>query len=286
MGPGAPALPGREALIRQALGEDLGLAGIDLTATATVPAATPATARLVTRQDGRLAGLDLALESFRQLDPGLAVEVDGADGDAVAAGTVLARVSGAAQPILAGERVALNFLGHLSGIATATAQAVAAVDGACAICDTRKTTPGLRAAEKYAVRCGGGRNHRFALDDALLVKENHIAAAGGLGPAVRAARAQAGHMRRLAVEIEEIEQIDDALAGGADSLLFDNMAPADLSRAVARTAGRAVTEASGGLALADLPAVAGTGVDAISLGWLTHSAPALDVALELAGPAG
>jgi nicotinate-nucleotide pyrophosphorylase (carboxylating) len=204
-----------------------------------------------------------------------------ADGDQVAAGSVLAEVAGPARPILAAERVCLNLLGRLSGIAIATRALVDAVAGTgAAIVDTRKTTPGLRALEKYAVRCGGGRNHRFGLDDAILIKDNHVAIAGGVTEALVRAHAAAGHLVKIEIEIDRLEQLEPAIAGGADVVLLDNFDPDALRRAVALARGRVRLEASGGVTVETVRAVAESGVDLISVGWITHSAPALDVALD------
>jgi len=202
----------------------------------------------------------------------------------VAAGALLARVQGPTRALLTGERAALNLLGHASGIATATRAVVDAVAGTGArIIDTRKTSPGLRALEKHAVRCGGGHNHRFGLFDAVMLKDNHLVAAGGIHPAVAAVRAQVGHTVHVEVEVDDLEQVHEALAAGADSILLDNLGDDDLREAVELVAGRAITEASGGISPDRAAAVARTGVDVISLGWLTHSAPRLDVALDLQG---
>ena len=288
-----------EDLVRRALAEDLGRAG-DLTSDAVVPAETRAEAVLVARAPGRLAGLPVALAAFRLLDPSLTLAAHAADGDDVAAGAVLATVRGAARSILSAERTALNLLGHLSGIATATRDLVAAVaqvtqaataptatsttsttsHGARVVC-TRKTTPGLRALEKYAVRAGGGANHRFGLDDAVLIKDNHRVLAGGLRPAVERARRGAGHMVKIEVEVDSLAELEEALALGVDVVLLDNMPLDVLAEAVRRARGRALTEASGGIRPATAAAIAATGVDLLSVGWLTHSAPALDVALDV-----
>jgi len=276
-----------EPLVRRALDEDLGRAG-DLTTEATVPADLNAEADVVARVAGRVAGLDVAAAAFRLLDPSLVWHPRVADGEDVEAGTVLARVAGKARAILTAERTALNFLGHLSGIATATrdiARAVEEVSPGTRVADTRKTLPGLRALQKYAVRTGGGSNHRFALDDAVLIKDNHIALAGSIGTAVAAARARAGHLVKVEVEVDTLEQLEAALAAGADVVLLDNMDLDTLRLAVELTAGRAVTEASGGITPKTAPAIAATGVDLLSIGWLTHSVRNLDVALDVARPA-
>ncbi len=269
-----------EPLVRAALLEDLGRAG-DITSDAVILPGTQASAAFVARRPGIVAGLALAATSFRLTDPALCFLAEVVDGHAVQPGQVLARVAGDARAILAAERVALNFLGHLSGIATATAAIVEAIAHTRArVACTRKTTPGLRAVEKYAVRCGGGVNHRFGLDDAILIKDNHVALAGGIGPALRRARAAAGHLVRVEIEVDTLDQLAEVLAIGADAVLLDNMAPDELRRAVAMVAGRAVTEASGGITLETAPAVAETGVDLLSAGWLTHSAAVLDIGLD------
>lgn len=267
-------------VVRRALAEDIGRG--DLTSEAVIPPGAKATGRIVAKASGRIAGLAVAEHAFRSLAPEVVCVRLAADGRDVAPGDILLEVSGPARPILAAERVALNFLQRLSGIATATAQAVAAVAGTRArIVDTRKTTPGLRWLEKYAVRVGGGYNHRFGLDDAVLIKENHIAVSGGVGEAVRAAKAAVGHLIKVEVEVERLDQIPAALEAGADAILLDNMSTADMREAVRRIAGQAIVEASGGIGLERLREVAATGVDLISLGRLTHSAAALDLSLRL-----
>ena len=272
-----------EPLVRAALLEDIGRAG-DITTDAIVPAEARARTALVARQAGRIAGLDLALLAFDLLDPSIAAEVRRPDGSAVAAGDAIAILTGPARGILSAERVALNFLCHLSGIATATAAIVEAVRGHRArVTCTRKTTPGLRAVQKYAVRIGGGANHRFGLDDAVLIKDNHIAAAGGIGCAVERVRGGVGHLVKVEVEVDTLAQLDDALAAGVDAVLLDNMPPQTLRLAVARVGGRAITEASGGITPATAPAIAATGVDLMSVGWLTHSVTALDIGLDYRG---
>jgi nicotinate-nucleotide pyrophosphorylase (carboxylating) len=270
-----------EPLVRAALLEDLGRAG-DLTTDAIVPAGRRARAVLKVREKGVVAGLDLAKLAFELIDPDTNVQVEIADGAIAAPGSVVASVSGPARGILAGERTALNFLGRLSGIASATATLVAAVQGTRAkIVCTRKTTPGLRAIEKYAVRAGGGANHRFGLDDAILIKDNHIAIAGSVAQALRRARAAAGHLVKIEVEVDNLDQLEEALAEGTDAVLLDNMSLDMLAKAVAMAAGNAITEASGRITPASAPAIAATGVDLISAGWLTHSAPQLDIGLDL-----
>lgn len=267
--------------VRGALAEDLGRAG-DLTTETIVPPERRAEGRLVARAPGRICGLEVAVAAFREIDPSVEVEGRADDGIDAAAGTVLALVRGPARSLLTAERVALNFLGHLSGIATATRDLVRLAEGTGArVVDTRKTTPGLRALEKYAVRVGGGSNHRFGLDDAVLIKDNHLAVAGSVAEAVERARAAVGHLVKIEVEVDSLEQLEEALAAGVDAVLLDNMEPEMLAEAVRRVAGRAVTEASGGITASTLPAVAASGVDLISVGWVTHSAPCLDVAFDL-----
>lgn len=267
-------------LVDQALREDLGLAG-DVTSAAVIPAATRIEARLAARQPGRLAGLPVAIEVFRQLDPDIVVDIAFSDGADLQTGQIIATLTGAARPILAGERTALNVLTRLSGIATATKGAVEATgtDKARVAC-TRKTTPGLRALEKYAVRVGGGINHRFGLFDAVLIKDNHVAVAGGLRPAIERARAAVGHMMKVEVEVDRPDQLEEALDAGVDAVLLDNMTPDQIRQAVDICDGRAVLEASGGIRPDQVGDYAATGVDIISLGWLTHSAPGLDIALD------
>ena len=270
-----------EPLIREALREDLGEAG-DLTTLATIPADRRAVAALNARGEGRVAGVELARRVFAAVDPGLAVEVHAPDGAAVAAGAPVMTVRGSARSLLTAERVALNLLGHLSGVATATAALVDAVSGTGArVACTRKTLPGLRAAQKHAVLCGGGRNHRFGLHDAAMIKDNHVVAAGGIAPALAAARAALGHTVAIEVEVDRLDQLEEALSGGADVVLLDNMDTGQLREAVAAARGRAVLEASGNVTAKTVRAVAETGVDVISSGWITHSAPNLDVGLDL-----
>jgi nicotinate-nucleotide pyrophosphorylase (carboxylating) len=272
-----------EPLVRAALLEDLGRAG-DLTTDAIVPAEAQSRAALTARQAGVVAGLDLALLAFRLVDPRIEAVVERPDGSRLAPGDVIAALSGPARGLLTAERAALNFLCHLSGVATATASVVEAVRGTRAsVCCTRKTLPGLRAVQKYAVRVGGGSNHRFGLDDAVLIKDNHVAIAGGVRPAVERARVQAGHLVKIELEVDTLAQLEEALALGVDAVLLDNMAPPMLRRAVAMVAGRAVTEASGRITPQTAPEVAATGVDLISIGWLTHSATVLDIGLDHRG---
>jgi nicotinate-nucleotide pyrophosphorylase (carboxylating) len=269
-----------EPIARHALEEDLGRAG-DLTSDLTIPDDLRSKARLIARKGGTISGVVIAKCTFSLIDPALTVDIKIPDGASVQADTVLAVIEGSSRSLLTGERVALNFLGHLSGIATATRALVDAVAGTKArIVCTRKTTPGLRVLEKYAVRCGGGFNHRFGLDDAVLIKDNHLLACGGIGPAVERVRAGTGHMTRIELEVDTLAQLEEALALGVDTILLDNMTPEDLKRAVAMTNGRAKLEASGNVTLSSIRAVAETGVDYISSGALTHSAPSLDVALD------
>ncbi len=269
-------------LVTRSLAEDLGRAG-DITSNATIPADAHAEARIVARAAGCISGLDIAMKVLHRVDPGIEITKSANDGDIVDAGTVLAIAEGPARSILAAERTALNVLGHLSGIATQVAGVVAQVgDLDVRIADTRKTTPGLRAIEKYAVRCGGGMNHRFGLDDAVMIKDNHIAAVGSITNAVQAARASAGHVVRIEVEVDRLDQLEAAIEAGADIVLLDNMTPAQLQQAVAMAGGRCTLEASGGITPEHVREFAETGVDVISMGWLTHSAPNLDVALDLA----
>jgi len=269
-----------EPIVRHALEEDLGRAG-DITSELTVAPDAKASAKLVARKPGTIAGLIAAEIAFRVADPALSFAAPKPDGSTVSAGTVLAVISGPARGVLTGERVALNFAGHLSGIATATRALVDAVAGTKArvVC-TRKTTPGLRVLEKYAVRCGGGFNHRFGLDDAVLIKDNHLVAAGGIKAAIERVRAGLGHMAKIELEVDNLVQLDEALSLGVDTILLDNMAPETLRQAVAMTRGRATLEASGNVTLATVRAIAETGVDYISSGAITHSAPNLDVALD------
>ena len=269
--------------MRRALTEDLGRAG-DVTSAATIPASSQARARMVARQAGVIAGLALAEAAFHKLAPDIEIKGLVHDGAKVETGQVLMHVAGPARPILGAERVALNFVGHLSGVATATAAFIERIAHTAArMTCTRKTTPGLRALEKYAVRCGGGFNHRFGLDDAILIKDNHIAVAGGVRAALARARTAAGHLVKIEIEVDTLEELREVLAaGGADVVLLDNMDVVTLGRAVTITAGRLLTEASGGVTLDTVAAIAETGVDYISSGWMTHSAPQLDVALDIA----
>ena len=269
-----------EPAVQAALQEDLGRAG-DITSQATIPESAQARVLIRAREPGRLAGMQAARAAFRLVDPSLKIAVQKQDGDALSPGDIVAAIEGPARAILTGERVALNFLGHLSGIASCTNAIVEAVAGHKArICCTRKTTPGLRAFEKHAVRAGGGVNHRFGLDDAVLIKDNHIAVAGGVRAAVLAAKAHVGHMTKIECEVDTLEQLEEALGAGAEAILLDNMSPETLTQAVKINQGRAVLEASGRVTIDTAPAIAATGVDLISIGWITHSAPCLDLGLD------
>lgn len=266
-------------LVARALAEDLGPG--DVTTLATVPAEAQGSAAVVAREPGTVAGLPLLVAVYAAVDSRVAVQLHAKDGDAVRRGDRLATVQGPARALLTGERTALNFVQHLSGIATRTATLAGLLRGTSArLVDTRKTVPGLRALAKYAVRAGGGHNHRFGLYDGVLIKDNHIAAAGGIAAAVRRARERAPHLLRVEVEVETLDQVDEALAAGADLLLLDNMPLPLLQEAVRRCRGRALTEASGGVTEASIRAIAETGVDLISVGALTHSVTALDIGLD------
>ena len=271
-----------DAAVTRALAEDLGRAG-DVTSIATIPQATHARALVVARAAGAIAGLALVEAAFRKLAADIDIEATARDGDVVDGKTTLMSVAGSARAILGAERVALNFLGHLSGVATATAQfARRGAHTRARITCPRKTTPGLRALEKYAVRCGGGFNHRFRLDDAILIKDNHVAVAGGIAAVLARARSVAGHLVKIEIEVDTLAQLCEVLdAGGADVVMLDNMDLATLRRAVAMVGNNLVTEASGGVTLDTVAAIAETGVDYISAGWITHSAPQLDVALDI-----
>jgi nicotinate-nucleotide pyrophosphorylase (carboxylating) len=268
--------------VQRALNEDLGRAG-DITSIATIPETTHAHAILVARQTGVIAGLPLAVATFQKLSPDISIQAHFRDGGTVAAGAHVLTISGPARVVLAGERTALNFVGRLSGVATLTADYVRHTAGTkLRICCTRKTTPGLRALEKYAVRCGGGFNHRFGLDDAILIKDNHIAVAGGITAVLQRARAHAGHLVKIEIEVDTMAQLREVLDTGlADVVLLDNMDIADLAEAVKLANGRLVLEASGGVTLDSIAKIAATGVDYVSSGALTHSAPNFDVALEI-----
>jgi nicotinate-nucleotide pyrophosphorylase (carboxylating) len=268
--------------VHRALEEDLSRAG-DITSIATIPEATHAHAILIARQSGVIAGLPLAVATFQRLSPDIVIQPHFRDGGIVASGVHVLTISGPARAVLAGERTALNFVGRLSGIATLTADYVRHTAGSkLRICCTRKTTPGLRALEKYAVRCGGGFNHRFGLDDAILIKDNHIAVSGGVAPVLERARAHAGHLVRIEIEVDTLAQLRAVLDTGlADVVLLDNMDIADLTEAVKLAAGRVVLEASGGVTQGSIAKIAATGVDYASCGALTHSAPNFDVALDI-----
>lgn len=272
-----------EPLVRATLLEDLGRAG-DITSDAIVPPNVQARTALIARKPGIVAGLDFAVTAFRLIDPSIAIRIDCPDGTRLAPGDSIATISGPARGILTAERTALNFLCHLSGIATATRGVVDAIAGhrTHVVC-TRKTLPGLRAAQKYAVRVGGGSNHRFGLDDAVLIKDNHIAIAGGIRPAVERIRTHAGHMVKIELEVDTLAQLDEALSLRLDAVLLDNMDLATLRQAVGKVDGRMITEASGGIRPETALAIAASGVDLMSLGWLTHSAQALDIGLDYRG---
>jgi nicotinate-nucleotide pyrophosphorylase (carboxylating) len=269
-----------EPIVRRALEEDLGRAG-DITSDLIIPVSQSGTVKLVARAPGTIAGVSCAGCAFRLMEHSLRFDAVSHDSQTVGAGEIVAEISGSIRAILSAERVALNFLGHLSGVATATRRLVDTVAGTKArIVCTRKTTPGLRILEKYAVRCGGGFNHRLGLDDAVLIKDNHIAAAGGIMPAVERVRHGLGHMVEIEVEVDTLDQLEEALSLGIRKILLDNMTLAELTDARRRTAGRAVLEASGGITIETVRAIAETGVDYISSGAITHSARNLDVALD------
>ena len=277
-----PTLPDLliEPVVRLALAEDLGRAG-DVTAKACIPEDARMRAVFAARKPGVLAGIDCVRLAVLAMDPKASVELKLRDGEAFEAGAVLAEVEADARAFLSAERTALNLLGRLCGIATLTHAYVEAVSGTKArIADTRKTTPGLRALEKHAVLCGGGLNHRFGLDDAILIKDNHVAVCGGVGEAVRRAKAAAGHLMKVEVEVDGLDQLDEALAERPDVIMLDNFTLPMLREAVTRTAGRVTLEASGGVNLETVRAIAETGVDVISVGALTHSAPSLDIGLD------
>ena len=271
-----------DRLVRAALDEDLGRAG-DITSQATILPDAIARAVIGSRQDGVVAGLPFVSAAFLVLDPENDLQIDAADGDRVSAGATLCRIRGKARPLLSAERVALNFLMHLSGIATLTAAYAAEIAHTKArVCCTRKTIPGLRVAEKYAVRCGGGSNHRFGLDDAVLIKDNHIALSGSVAGAVEAARLHVGHLVKVEIEVDTLDQFEEALNAGPDAVLLDNMSPTMLAEAVALNAGRTVLEASGNIDLTTIRAVAESGVDFISTSKITMAAPTMDVGLDIA----
>lgn len=271
-----------DAAVTRALDEDLGRAG-DITSIATIPEATVAHAAMVARQAGRIAGLPLAVATLQKLAPDIRIEAHARDGATVAAAQKLLTISGPARAVLAAERTALNFVGRLSGVATLTADYVRRTEGSkTRICCTRKTTPGLRALEKYAVRCGGGFNHRFGLDDAILIKDNHIAVAGGVRAVLERARSHAGHLVKVEIEVDTLDQLREVLDTGlTDVVMLDNMDIATLTEAVRIANGRVVLEASGGVTLNSIAAIAATGVDYISSGALTHSAANFDVAIDI-----
>jgi len=275
-----PSLLIYEPLVRTALIEDIGRAG-DITTDAIVPADQRNSLALRVRQPGVIAGLEMARCAFQLVSPMVRMEIERPDGSTVSTGDTIATINGPARALLTGERTALNLLCHLSGVATATASLVSAVKGTRAqIVCTRKTTPGLRALEKYAVRAGGGSNHRFGLDDAVLIKDNHIALAGGVRAAIERAKAHVGHLVKIEVEVDTLAQLEEALALGVDAVLLDNMMVEDLKQAVSIARGKAITEASGRITIATAPAIAATGVDLISAGWITHSSAALDIGLD------
>jgi len=270
-----------EPLVRAALLEDLGRAG-DITTAATIPASILMDGVIAARESGVLAGTDAGALAFRLLDPGISVAIEKPDGSRVSRGDIVMRLQGPARAVLSAERVALNLLCHLSGVATATAALVEAVRPfpARIVC-TRKTTPGLRMLEKYAVRAGGGSNHRFGLDDAVLIKDNHVALAGGIRTAIARSRQAVGPFVKIEVEVDTLVQLAEALETGVDAVLLDNMTPEQMREAVRMVDGRALVEASGRIRLETVNAVAASGVDLISAGWITHSAPALDLGLDV-----
>jgi len=269
-----------EPTVRNALIEDLGLAG-DITSAAVIPVGHRSRLAMVSRNPGVIAGLDAAELAFQLIDPAVGMVRHMEDGSVVKPGDVIATIEGPSRALLTGERTALNFLGHLSGIATVTASIVSAISGskASVVC-TRKTTPGLRSLEKYAVRAGGGMNHRFALNDAVLIKDNHIAIAGGIAETIRRAKAGVGHMVKIEIEVDTLDQLQDAMQIGVDAVLLDNMTPVQLCQAVNLVAGRAITEASGNINPTTAAEIAASGVDLLSVGWITHSAQVLDIGLD------
>lgn len=269
-----------EPLVRNALLEDLGLAG-DITSAAVIPADHRSVVVMAAREPGVIAGLDAAELAFQLVDPAIMMTRHVEDGATVVPGDIIATIEGPSRGLLTAERTALNFLGHLSGIASVTAKIAAAISGTKAsIACTRKTTPGLRALEKYAVRAGGGMNHRFALYDAVLIKDNHIAVAGGVRAAIHSAKQGVGHLVKIEVEVDTLTQLREVMDEGVDAVLLDNMTPEQLREAVAIVAGRAITEASGRINPQTAAAIAASGIDLISIGWLTHSAPVLDIGLD------
>jgi len=265
-------------IVRRALAEDLGWG--DVTTEATVPSTQQARGVLLAKSPCVIAGVEVALEAFRQLDPSLTVHADRADGDSCAAGDIIATLHGSAASLLTAERTALNFLQRMSGIATLTRRFVDAAAGRITVLDTRKTTPTLRVLEKYAVRAGGGMNHRGGLDDGILIKDNHVRLAGGVAEALRRMKA-GGHEMPIEIEAQSLDQVDDALGAGADIILLDNLSTADIAEAVRRIGGRAKTEISGGVTLERIPELARTGATYVSVGALTHSAAAVDLSFEL-----
>ena len=272
-----------EPIVRATLLEDLGRAG-DITTDSIVPADAVTKCVLIARQPGVVAGLDFALTAFRLIDPRIECLVESPDGTRLKPGDLIATISGPARGILTGERTALNFLSHLSGVASATRGIADAIAGTKAqVCCTRKTMPGLRAAQKYAVRVGGGSNHRFGLDDAVLIKDNHVAIAGGVRPAVERARAGVGHLVKIELEVDTLDQLREAMHLRVDAVLLDNMGPDMLREAVGIVDGRAITEASGRIRPENAPAIAASGIDLLSVGWLTHSAAVLDIGLDHVG---
>jgi nicotinate-nucleotide pyrophosphorylase (carboxylating) len=269
-----------EPLVRMALAEDLGRAG-DITSDSTVPAETRARVVIAAREEGRIAGMDIAEATFRMVDPDLKIKRLKPEGSDVVKGDAVLEVEGRARSILTAERVALNFMGRMSGIATLTLKMVRAVGNHKAkIAATRKTTPGLRTVEKYAVMVGGGIPHRYGLDDAVLIKDNHIAMAGGVTIAIRNAKAHVGHTVKIEVEVDTLEQLKEVLAEGVDIVMLDNMSTDDMATAVKMVDGQALVEASGGVTLPRIPEIAAAGVDLISTGAITHSAPNFDVGLD------
>ncbi len=272
-------IPGMEEIIRLALSEDL--SGGDVTTLSTVPEGNTSRGKFIAKEPLTVCGLPALIRVFALVDERIVVTPLVSDGAEVQKGDVIATIEGPARGILTGERTALNFLQRLSGVATKTREAVRRVEGTNAvIVDTRKTTPGMRGLEKYAVRMGGGVNHRTGLYDGVLIKDNHIRAAGGITQAIRNARAHAHHLLKIEVEVESFEQLEEALLAKADTIMLDNMSLADMAEAVRRINGRALTEASGNMGERDLGEVAKTGVDIISIGALTHSARAMDISLR------
>jgi nicotinate-nucleotide pyrophosphorylase (carboxylating) len=272
-----------EPVVRAALLEDLGRAG-DITTDSIIPPDAHAEVQLVAREPGVVAGTACAVLAWQLIDPAITVAIHLPDGSRVEPGSVIGTIQGPARGVLTAERVALNFLGHLSGVATGTATIADAIAHTKAtVCDTRKTIPGMRALQKHAVRAGGGANHRFGLDDAVLIKDNHVAVAGGIANAVRAVRANAGHMVKVEVEVDDLAQLRELIELRVDAVLLDNMGPELLRQAVALVDGRMITEASGRITPDTAVPIAEAGVDLISVGWLTHSARVLDIGLDYVG---